>query len=471
MANNLVPYFYDGQIRRFMLQIARAFSNFQCEYGKDQEGNPILVRIPCMYGNASRQAADIIAKNTQNNLPAAPQITFYISNVKYARERVQDPTYTGKIAVRQRTYDEVTNTYERTQGNAFIVERMMPVPYDITINVDFWTSNEQQKQSIFEQVGTLFNPAIEIQSTDNYIDWTSLTTLEQTDLQWSSRTIPQGQGNAIDIMTFTLKLPVWISPPVKVTKYGVIHKIITNIFDESGDANNALTGDDILAGTRAVVTPMGYQILLLEGQIQCLRSNVPHQPPNVELNDPTEDETSTLLWHNVVDLYGALRNGISQIRIQNHDLETEIIGTVAYHPSDDRILLFSVDADTLPPNTLQPINAVINPQRSGPGSGLPLASPGQRYLLTDNIGNKKNTDPAPAWTENGVALIADADDIIEYDGQRWFISFDASEVQPNQQIEFVTNLKTKVQYKFDVDLGWIKSYEGFYRGGDWSIVL
>ncbi len=75
------------------------------------------------------------------------------------------------------------------------------------------------------------------------------------------------------------------------------------------------------------------------------------------------------------------------------------------------------------------------------------------------------------WTENGVALIAAADDIIEYDGQRWFISFDASEVQPNQQIEFVTNLKTKVQYKFDKEIGWIKSYEGFYRGGDWSIVL
>ena len=216
---------------------------------------------------------------------------------------------------------------------------------------------------------------------------------------------------------------------------------------------------------------MGYQILLLEGQVQCLRSNVPHQPPNVELNDPVEDQTSSLLWHNVIDLYGALRNGISQIRIQNHDLETEIIGTVAYHPSDDRVMLFSADADTLPPNTLQPISAVINPQRSGPGSGLPLASPGQRYLLTDNIGSEDNTDPAPAWTENGVALIAAADDIIEYDGQRWFVSFDASEVEPGQQIEFVTNLKTKVQYKFDVDLGWIKSYEGFYRGGDWSIVL
>jgi hypothetical protein len=44
------------------------------------------------------------------------------------------------IAVRQRTYDTDTDTYETTQGNAFTIERQMPVPFEMTINLDIWTA-------------------------------------------------------------------------------------------------------------------------------------------------------------------------------------------------------------------------------------------------------------------------------------------------------------------------------------------
>ena len=168
-------FFYDAQIRRFMLQFARIFSNFQIEYGAQGSENATLIRVPVRYGDATRQAQTIIQENSANSMPSTPLITFYISALDYDRPRLQEPYFVSKVQVRQRTYDSASDTYDTTQGNAFTIERLMPVPYKLTINCDMWTSNTNQKFQLFEQIATLFNPALEIQNTDNYIDWTSLT--------------------------------------------------------------------------------------------------------------------------------------------------------------------------------------------------------------------------------------------------------------------------------------------------------
>ena len=51
----------------------------------------------------------------------------------------------------------------------------MPTPYTLSMKADIWTSNTDQKLQLLEQILVLFNPALEIQTTDNYIDWTSLS--------------------------------------------------------------------------------------------------------------------------------------------------------------------------------------------------------------------------------------------------------------------------------------------------------
>ena len=57
----LQQFFYDDQIRRFLLQFTRIFSNFQVEYGRSDAGAATLTRVPIRYGDASRQASAIIA--------------------------------------------------------------------------------------------------------------------------------------------------------------------------------------------------------------------------------------------------------------------------------------------------------------------------------------------------------------------------------------------------------------------------
>jgi hypothetical protein len=459
-------FFYDEQIRRFLLQFTRIFSNFQVEYGKDANGVAALLRVPVRYGDSSRQAQTVLQNNSASALPSTPLMTFYITELQYARDRVQEPYFVDKQNVRQRYYDQETETYETTQGNAFTVERLMPVPFNLGVKLDIWTSNTNQKFQILEQILTLFNPALEIQSTDNYLDWTSLSVCELDSVTWSSRSIPMGTEDPIDIATLAFTLPIWISPPAKVKKLGVVQKIIASMYDAKGDAVDAITNNDLLLGTRQKFTPYNYQVLLIGNQLQVLQPSA--VVPGKGTINPDQSPPSNVMWHAVVNMFGDLQNGISQVRLDNPYDDTIIVGTVAYHPTDDRFLLFTVDEDTIPQNTLHPVNAIIDPQRNGPGAGLPAAAVGQRYLLVGDTGAADFNSGAAAWTGvNGEILYATANDIIEYDGEKWNIAFLHTNVS---NVQYVTNLTTSIQYRW-ADAQWLKSYQGLYPQGEWSLVL
>ena len=459
-------FFYDEQIRRFLLQFARIFNNFQVEYGRNEEGtNHTLIRVPIKYGDWSRQAQTVVQNNSAGFMPSVPQMTFYISGLDYDRPRMQEPYHVSKIAVRQRTYDTATDSYEVTQGNAFTIERLMPVPYKLTIKLDIWTSNTNQKFQLLEQMLTLFNPALEIQSTDNYIDWTSLSVVELESSNWSSRTIPVGTENPIDISTLTFTLPIWISAPAKVKKLGVVERIVASVFDANGDASNAILDNDLLLGTRQIFTPFDYQVLLIGNKLQALRPAQVVDQPNTSLA-PADSPPSNLLWSAVIGDFGVVRPGISYIKLEQDD-GTDVVGTIAFDPTDDRFLLFNIDQDTIPANTLDPVDAVIDPLRSGPGDGLDSSLLGQRYLLTEATGSDNGY--AEAWAGvSGQPLIAQANDIIEFDGTRWIVSFDGDNSPDNAQ--YVTNITTGIQYQWTGST-WIKSYQGLYPGGAWSLVL
>lgn len=457
-----------------MLQFTRIFSGFQVEYGREKD-NPnlaALLRVPVRYGDATRNAQTIIQENSANSLPSSPLMTFYIAALEYARDRVQEPYHIQRTVVRQRTYDTATDTYETTQGNAFTVERLMPVPYKLTLNLDLWTSNTNQKLQLLEQILTLFNPSLELQSTDNFLDWTSLSVVELEQVTWTSRTIPMGTENPIDICSLRFTLPIWISSPAKVKKLGVIERVIMSMYDAQGDLVDAVANNDLLLGTRLMVTPWMYKLVVIENKIQVLYD--PTIVPNGEYTDldPTAIVAdSPLLWPAVLNAYGAYRPGISQIRLNLpvENPENQIIGTIVIDPNDDRLVIFNPDPDTAPQNTLEPITAIINPLVSGPNAGLPAPAVGQRYLLTESTGDYDNFGNPSAWEGGGgQPLVAEANDIIEWNGTRWRIVFVAAD-NPTT-VQFVTNITTGTQYEWTGEM-WKKSYQGVYPGGSWNLVL
>ena len=138
-------FFYDAQIERFLAQFIRMVSGFQVEFGADRNNNITYQRVPVYYGDGSRQVAQILTNVSENATPTVPAMAVYINNITYDRDRVQDPTFVGKMNIRERYYNEDTMEYENRQGNAFSIERLMPVPYTLDLKLDIWTSNTKQK--------------------------------------------------------------------------------------------------------------------------------------------------------------------------------------------------------------------------------------------------------------------------------------------------------------------------------------
>ena len=464
-------FFYDEQVRRFLLQFIRAFSNFQVEYGKDRDGNTTLVTVPVKYGDATRMVSSLIRENSENKIVPTPMIGCYVTAMEYQPERRQEPTFVDKRHIRMRKFDEDSGTYLTTQGNAYTVERLMPVPYQLTMNVDIWTSNTTQKLQLLEQILVLFNPALEIQSTDNYLDWTSLSYIELIQTQWSNRAVPVGVDEQIDIATLTFAVPIWLTAPARVKKLGVVQKIVASIYDESGSISDGVIDRDILLGERMKFTPMNFGILLIGNQVSILHreETVTNKVDYDPLNDPPTKipaDAEETTWRALINQYGELQAGISQIRLEVGT--GEVIGTVAHHPTDDFKLLFTINEDTKPTNSIDAVTKIINPLNNAPGAGLAAAAAGQRYLILNAIGSSENTDGPTAWAgSSDTDLIAGANDIIEYDGTKWEVKFDSS---AESGVQYMTNTHTGIQYKW-TGTTWVKSYEGEYRAGDWSLVI
>jgi roadblock/LC7 domain-containing protein len=124
--------------------------------------------------------------------------------------------------------------------------------------------------------------------------------------------------------------------------------------------------------------------------------------------------------------------------------------------------LFTAIEDTMPLNTIDPVDAIINPLNIDVDSALLTPTAGTRYLLTDNVGSAENQFYSE-WGE----IVAYQNDIIEYNGSQWTVVFNSA---ANDQIEYVTNTNTNTQYRWTGE-EWVKSVEGVYRGGEWSLII
>jgi hypothetical protein len=489
-----MQWFYDGQIRRYITQTIRVFSNFVVKYG-----DGTLHRIPVVYGDADRQAASIIRQNSENAVNSVPRISVYVTELKLDRDRLADQTFVGKVNIRERDINVDGTQYLNTQGKNYTVERLMPTPFQLKMKVDIWSSSTDQKLQILEQILVLFNPSLELQTTDNYIDWTSLSVLNLDDINWDSRTVPVGNDTPIDIATLTVSTPAWISPPVKVKHLGVVTKIITSMHSSSITSGTYIAGlgqdpigetitlQESLGGVTTTVS--GYKIQVYNNQQGIGQALLlgPHEsvvPPEPSL-EPGVRQGPGINWLEVFSQYpGKYVAGSSQLFLLQPN-QTYIVGTIALNPLDYTVLTVNWNPDTLTtnsdltspgatqyrPNSPGTFDAIINPQTFNPHRphneinppNVTLA-PGTRYLLVEDIGAAINEDPAHEWG----ALVAVANDIIEWTGSEWHVVFDSTQVQDT--LVWQTNIYTGIQYLWN-GVSWVKSFEGEYTAAQWKIML
>src|SRR5210317_3646 len=428
-------HFYEGQVRKFLTQFIRILSNFSVETGRGSDGAVNLRAVPVVYGDPTRQVANIIRNNSENALQYAPRIAAYVRELNYDRDRMQNPYHIEKQHLRERGIDADGN-YTNEMGAGYTVEKVMPSPFRMEVSADIWTTNTDQKLQIMEQILYLFNPDFEIQKTDNYIDWTSLSYVELTGTTFSSRTIPVGADSEIDVATLTFSMPIWLSPPVKVKKLGVVQKIIMSIYDDDGGIAKGLIDGELTS--RSYITPNNFGLLVTGNQLRLLGStgtNVKsggdgfHTGANEPSNyDPFETFGPAVNWKVLLDQYGKVTNGTSQIRLTQPN-GNEIVGTIATSTLDDTILLYTIDGDTIPNNSVAPVGPtvkkIINPATFDPGT----PTTGDRYLIINDIGDSTASFQSQTWG----SIVASVGDIIEYDGTKWVKKFDASHHDSTQE--------------------------------------
>ena len=452
---------------------------------KSSDGD--LRSIPVMYGDMNRQVANIIRENSENKLPTVPRIACYISGLEMDMKRMSDSTFVSKVNIREREFSENEQgerEYTRRQGANYTVERLMPTPYMLEMKADVWTSNTDQKLQIFEQIGYLFNPTLEIQTTDNFLDWTSISTLAMKNLQFSSRSIPQGVDTDIDVLSMTFEIPIWLSPPAKVKKLGVIQTIIANVFTEEGEVVDLknLSYNEEKGTVQEYVSYTDFSVLLFKtqnGQDFDYDVTFVDQRQSVikgELEDPYTRTGNSNDWNRVLELFGGYRPG-TVIRFQQPDGH-EIIGTFAINPIDPGILVATLDRDTIPTNTLidssvnglparGTVDAIVNPYRFNPIERPNGRFAGVRYLILEDVnpGGVNGQGPAAWKNSDGSDPIILANSIIEWNGSEWRTLFDP---QNSADLVYIQNLKTGIQYRWD-GAQWLKSFEGEYRSGTWTI--
>ena len=474
-----MQHFYDGQIRRYLTQIVRVFGQFSYKDGKGS-----LVQVPVTYGDLTRQVGSILRDNSENKIPSAPRMAVYITGIEMDTARLSDSSYVNKMNIRERALNAQGTEYLNSAGKNYTIERIMPTPYTLSVSVDIWTTNTDQKLQLLEQIAMLFNPSLEIQTSDNYVDWTSLSVLNLDNINWSSRSIPTGTESEIDVASISLKTPIFISPPAKVKKLGVITKIITAVFADTGLEVNinedayaqSLVKQKLIDGDETTVTLMNNTNVALGTEDALVLTS--YQNYDIVIIDGVAKLMKNGLVNNanwtgwIVAQPFTFEPGITELRLQRAN-GLEIVGTVSINPSDETELIVDIDPETLPDDSVitgpngsrTSIDYIIDPTRFDPRQ-IQDSSSNTRVLVLGNIGSTANADGAEAWkNSDNTDFIAGENDIIEWDGLSWHIVFDSSEVVDEM---FVTNLNTQTQYKW-TGSEWILSYEGEYPNGTWRL--
>jgi hypothetical protein len=318
-------------------------------------------------------------------------------------------------------------------------------------------------------------------------------------------------------------MPIYISPPAKVKKLGIVQTVIANVFNDQGDIVNL----EELVYNRAAgawgTTTNRYRVLLFKSN----SNNLSDQQYDLTLVNPGAAVLALGLdqkeyksgepveWDAILEVQGGYVPG-SDVWFKKAD-GGEIYGTFIINPLDRSILTVTLDADSYPANTdivgifetRGTVDAIIDPYKYNPleiyGSHSNIVI-GLRFLMLDDVNNSANRDGfnqllegtdsskdpyrgPQAWREpsnddsswsnqDGTDPVIKANSIIEWTGSTWttiwdpadYTAEDAALVGQDFVPIYIQNIRTGIKYKWD-GTQWLKAFEGEYAPGDWNFKL
>jgi hypothetical protein len=213
-------YSYEGQLRSYLLQFCNIFSGLKVQTGKGECDEPEFITVPVVIGSRDRVTAAIMAGNTQNKPFSIPCMSVHMTGLSLP------PSRKGIGVVDKRVH--------LPEGGVFptdlrTVVRVMPIPYVMTVDMTLIASNFNQRDQMLEQLLMLFDPILQIQTSDANFDWTKITSVELRGIA-NEENYPMGGDRRNISWTLSFDIPIYISAPVDI-RDELVRKIVVRIGD------------------------------------------------------------------------------------------------------------------------------------------------------------------------------------------------------------------------------------------------
>lgn len=224
----ITSYYYNEQFKRSITQFSSIFSGLEVMTGIREDGVKHTLEVPVRYGSIDRVVAAVSNGFTQNKMMTLPVMSTYLLEVDLAPERRKGVGMTERKTV-------------MPQGGVFpndlkVMERYMPIPYNLTFELAIYSSNMDQMFQILEQLLIIFDPTLQIQTNDSPYDWSRQTNVELLSIQ-QEENYPIGTEKRMIVWTLNFRMETWISPPMDI-KDNLVKKITMRFGDLNGFALN-----------------------------------------------------------------------------------------------------------------------------------------------------------------------------------------------------------------------------------------
>lgn len=446
-----VGYWYNAQIRTIILHTQRLFSNFYISNGKKDNGEEDLVRVPCVFMSTDKSAVNLINNNTDTVIESSPKMVLTISELKLNNNLISGSPYYEYISdFNEKKFNESTGNYEYELGNSYEIARLNPLPIGITFKLYILTTMQTHKFQLFEQIRMMFSPTIELQTSENPLDWTRVTALVLTNVNYSSKGTTNLDSSQLDAMDLTFEINTNLDAPALISHNTLVENIITEI-GEGNYVEDTLSwgeGDSI----RTIHTPSNNFITV--------------QNNNEIVLQPSKDIKN---WFQLLKYYGIKYNSrknnvyVHCLITYDNNKKKSIYGTILINDNDPTKATWEFNQELLPSENLQPIDAIINPHEYDP-----TKEEGTRYLLDESIGNNTYIWGILKDKNGNILNEISANSIIEYKNGFWTLMLDPKEQPAVYYVRDLSDAKYLYSYNEDYDI-WYDVINRKYRAGMWRI--
>lgn len=368
-------YWYYGNIRHMILCTLRLFQNFCVSQGIDEDGNQILKRVPVTFMSTDKSVVYMLNNNTDTVLQTVPKMVLALSNVRLNNEKISGaPYYHDETSFTEKKFNPDKGNYEYKPGNSYNVTRLNPLPLGLEFKLYVLTTMLDQKLQIFEQIRSLFSPTLEIQTSENPIDWSRVTSIVLTGLNWSSKGTTGLDSSTLDAMDMTFEIDMNLDMPTLVEKQTMIEQIAEKIGD--GNSIDDIMGWDLSDTSVLYHNPTKNSVELYVDE-KTGREKLKLNPSEIAKN-----------WYDVFRIYGFEYDPynknilVSCSSDSNVDKRVNIFGRIIVDRSDPNLAFFNVDDSSTPEANINPVNEIINPHKFTPSTEI-----GTRYLILDDLSN------------------------------------------------------------------------------------